>query len=332
MCWSFNFGFPGSKTIKDPSSIQSKRQGKPIEGALHGKNIPLGTGVSEKRGLNQTSKKRRSGTSTAPRTPRREREGHRQQYYHHQDHDSAFGSCDEYQPALNAAWPEMYSRSVVQTKSASSSQETLLNPRPHRSQCTRQRHPERTSQTTLRGRGAKRVPLRPSKSKNLRPEPSRGWSLFAPSPPMPKRQRSHRDYQGLEASPRIHLSSRARHSTTTPSQTSPESSRSQAHNPSLHRQEQQFPASRPARSHIPNTATRRAPDRRFAVLAATNQALENVRREAFAQPSPPPRRERLRRYEGVSVPTNRIPFNWDCVSSSRNSAIQQHHGEPSRRR
>jgi hypothetical protein len=74
------------------------------------------------------------------------------------------------------------------------------------------------------------------------------------------------------------------------------------------------------------------PDRRFAVLAATNQALEEVRQEAFAQPSPPPRRERLRRYEGVTIPTSQIPFNWDCVSSSQTSAGQGHRsGESSGR-
>ncbi|KAF2844976.1 hypothetical protein T440DRAFT_502745 [Plenodomus tracheiphilus IPT5] len=247
----------------------------------------------------------------------------------HHHRDGTPRSRDEHRPALKVDVPEMHHR-AARPGSTNSSQEALLNPRPYRSQHTRQRYPKRSSQTTLRGRGAKRDPPRHSRSKkSLRPEPSRGWSLFAPSPPKtPKREHNHRDYQTLESSPRSHHSPREHRSTTTTSQTSPESSRSQNHHHRSRQHERQIPTSRQARSRTPNTAVRRVPDRRFAVLAATNQALENVRREAFAQPSPPPRRERLRRYEGVTVPTSQIPFNWDCVSNSQTSAGQAH-GESS---
>jgi len=45
----------------------------------------------------------------------------------------------------------------VDPEGSNSSEEMLLNPRPHRSQHGhRQHHPKHNSQTTLRGRGAKR--------------------------------------------------------------------------------------------------------------------------------------------------------------------------------
>lgn len=276
MCWSFRFGFSASRTHKDPPSIPRKRRERQIEDYL-------------------------------PRS------------HHHQQHqEGARRICGEHGSAWNVSWPKIDSRSVVQPKSDSSSQDTLLNPRPHRSQCTRQRHPERSSQTTLRGRGAKRVPRRPSNPKQLRPESSRVWSRLPPSPAMSKCQRNRHDCQSMETSARSHRSSPGGQVTTTPL-TSRESARSQPYHPGSHpqqQQQQQLSTSRLTRLPTPNTTARRAPDRRFAVLAATNQALENVRLEAFAQPSPPPRRERLRRYEGVSLPTSRIPFHWDCISTS----------------
>lgn len=139
-----------------------------------------------------------------------------------------------------------------------------------------------------------------------------GWSFFAPSPPRNVKRRN--DYQVLDSSPRSHRSSHHHH------QDVPGSSRPQQR----HHRSRQHPHSS-ARS---NTSVRRDPDRRFAVLAATNTALEDLRREAFAQPSPPPRRERLRRYQGVTIPASSIPFEWDCISSSQTSAG---HGESSTR-
>ncbi|KAH7402845.1 hypothetical protein BKA66DRAFT_390634, partial [Pyrenochaeta sp. MPI-SDFR-AT-0127] len=303
------------KKRKTSSSSEKKRREAPANEVLHGHGKPVVEDVSEKRRSKDSARKRRSGETVTPRSPRREREEHRSrsQYYY----DGAHQSRDQYRPALNVQVPQMYHRSV-NPGSTNSSQEALLNPRPHRSQHTRQRHAKHTSQTTLRGRGAKRDPPRHSKSKkNLRPEPSRGWSLFAPSPPKtPKRD--HRNYQTLDSSPRSHRSSRQHRSPQTV--VTSESSRSQSRHQRSRQHERSAPSTRQARSRTPNTAARRVPDRRFAVLAATNQALEDVRREAFAQPSPPPRRERLRRYEGVTIPTSTIPFNWDCVSSSQASA------------
>jgi hypothetical protein len=122
----------------------------------------------------------------------------------------------------------------------------------------------------------------------------------------------------LDSSPRTHRSPRS-HYSTSQYQEIPDTSQPQSRHHRSRQQQRQPTSSRQARSRTPNTAARRTPDRRFAVRAATNQVLEDLRREAFAQPSPPPRRERLRRYQGVVIPTSQIPFNWDCVSSSQAS-------------
>ncbi|KAH6620019.1 hypothetical protein C7974DRAFT_224641 [Boeremia exigua] len=315
MCWCFNFGFSSKPKYKSPSSNEKRRRDAPADGALHGKGRPVVAEVQEKRRSKDSSRKRRSADAEAPRSSRRSRievEAQLQQHY-----PETHQGYEQQRPALNVQVPAMWQRSVYpgaayHTESTNSSQETLLNPRPHRSTHQRQRHPKHTSQATLRGRGAKRDPPKKSKSKkSLRPEPSRGWSFFAPSPP------KTRSYQTLNAPSRSHRSSRqnrtAQHDTVTTS--SP--SQSRHHRSRQH--DQQAPTTRSARSRTPNTAARRVPDRRFAVLAATNQALETVRRDAFSQPSPPPRRERLRRYEGVTIPTSQMPFNWDCVSSSQAS-------------
>ncbi|KAF2027003.1 hypothetical protein EK21DRAFT_91891 [Setomelanomma holmii] len=326
MCWCFNFGFSSKKKPSKPSSGEKRRKDGPNE-PLRGKGKAMDAEVSEKRRLSETHRKRRSvdSTATTPRSPRREREEHRSKSQHY--YEDTYQRRESYRPALNVQVPEMWHRNV-DSGSVNSSQEALLNPRPHRSQHQRQRHPKRTSQTTLRGRGAKRDPPRHSKSKkNLHSEPSRGWSLFAPSPPKTPR-REHRTYQTLDTSPRSHRSSR-QHRSPQPASESP---RSSTRHRSSRQHDREAPSSRQARSRTPNTAARRVPDRRFAVLAATNQALESVRREAFAQPSPPPRRERLRRYEGVTIPASQIPFSWDCVSSSQTSAGHgTTAGEPSSR-
>jgi hypothetical protein len=327
MCWCFNFGFSSKKKPKQSSSSgEKRRKDTPPDEPLHGRGKAVVAEVSEKRKSGETHRKRRSGESTSPRSSRREKEEHRPKSQPY--HDEAYQRRESYRPLLNVDVPEMWHRSV-EPETTNSSQEALLNPRPHRSTHQRRRHPKRTSQTTLRGRGAKRDPPRHSKSKkNLRPEPSRGWSFFAPSPPKtPKREQ--RSYQTLDSSPRSHRSSRQHRS---PQSTSESSPRSQDQRRSSRQHDREVTSSRQARSRTPNTAARRVPDRRFAVLAATNQALENVRREAFAQPSPPPRRDRLRRYEGVTIPSNQIPFSWDCVSSSQTSAGHgTTSGEPSSR-
>jgi hypothetical protein len=320
MCWCFNFGFSNKpKTKSSSSSNEKRRRDAPADGALHGKGRPVVAEVQEKRRSKDSSKRRQSTDAEVLRSPRRTRHSveSRSQYHYADPHQG----YDQYRPALNVQVPTMWQRSVYpgsayQTRSTHSSQETLLNPRPHRSTHQRQRHPKHTSQGTLRGRGAKRDPPKNSKSKkSLRAEP---WSFFAPSPP---KTPSRRIYQTLDASPRSHRSSRQHRSSQQHDATSTSSpSRSRHHRSRQH--EQQAPTVRSARSRTPNTAARRVPDRRFAVLAATNQALETVRRDAFAQPSPPPRRERLRRYGDLSIPTSQVPFNWDCVSSSQASGGQ----------
>ncbi|KAI4912226.1 uncharacterized protein J4E92_010077 [Alternaria infectoria] len=285
----------GNKKRKDSSSSdEKKRRDRPADSALHGEGRPVAAEYSEKRSSKDSSRRRRSGDSTprSPRSPRheREREEHRPRSQH--QYEDAYRTRERRRSTLDVEVPQVYRR-AAEPSSVNSSQEALLNPRPHRSQHRRRQHPKQTSQSTLRGRGAKRDPVRHSKSKkNVRPEPSRGWSLFAPSPPKtPKRE--HRSYQTLDSSPRSNRSSR-QHRSSTASQTSPESSRSQNRHHRSRQHEQSASSPRQARSRTPNTTARRVPDRRFAVLAATNQALEEVRQEAFAQPSPPPRRERLR--------------------------------------
>lgn len=326
MCWCFPFGTSNKKKRNSTSSSEKKRRERPAADPLHGNGVPIVAEVQEKRRSRETPRKKRSKETVTTRSPRREREEpHSRQDYQYRD---TYSSRDQYRPALNMQVPNMWYRSV-DAESTNSSQEMLLNPRPHRSQHHRQRHPKRTSQTTLRGRGAKRDPPRHSKSKkNIRNESSRqGWSFFSPSPPKTPSRRD-RNYQTLDSSPRSHRSSQ-QHRSTYQYQEIPESSQPQPRHYRSRQHQRQPPISRQARSRTPNTAARRTPDRRFAVLAATNQALEDLRREAFAQPSPPPRRERVQRYQGVTIPTSSIPFNWDCVSSSQTSAG---HAEPSTQR
>ncbi|KAF2254661.1 hypothetical protein BU26DRAFT_143162 [Trematosphaeria pertusa] len=323
MCWCFPFGLSHNTKRKSSSSGQKKRRERPAADALHGDGKPVVAAVQEKHRSKEAPKKRRSRETVTPRSPRREREEHRsrqQDQYQYQYHD-AYRSREQYRPALNVQVPNMWHRSV-DPESVNSSEEMLLNPRPHRSPHHRQHHPKRTSQTTLRGRGAKRDRTPPKHSKpkkNLRYESSGGWSFFAPSPPKTPKTQSRR-YQTLDSSPRSHRSSRQHRSTHQYQEIPEATSRSQRHHRS--RQTERQPTStRQARSRTPNTAARRDPDRRFAVLAATNQALEQLRQEAFAQPSPPPRREpRLRRYQGVTVAASSIPWDWDGISSSQTSA------------
>ncbi|KZM19775.1 uncharacterized protein EKO05_0004160 [Ascochyta rabiei] len=324
MCWCFNFGFSSKSKSKSSSSNEKRKRDAPADGVSHGNGRPIVGELQEKRRSRDSTKKRRSTNADVPRLPRRARdEVEPQSQYQHSD-------PYQHRPTLNVQVPSMRQRSVhpggtQYATSTHSSQETLLNPRPHRSTHQRQRHPKHTSQSTLRGRGAKRDPPRNTKSKkNPRPEPSRGWAFFAPSPP---KTPSRRNYQTLDASPRSHRSSR-QHRSPQQHETTSNSSPSQPRHRRSRQQEQQAPTTRNTRSRTPNSAARRVPDRRFAVLAATNQALETVRRDAFAQPSPPPRRERLRRYEGVTIPTSQMPFNWDCVSSSQASGS---HAESSSR-
>lgn len=338
MCWCFPFGLSSNKKRKSTSPAEKKRRERPGAESLHGSGVAVAAEVQEKRRSKEPPRTRRSGETVTLRSPRREREEHRprqqqqqQQYQYQYQYQDVYRASDQYRaPAtLSVQVPNMWHRSV-DPNSTNSSQETLLNPRPHRSPHQRQAHPKRTSQTTLRGRGAKRDPPRHSKSKkSSRHEGSRGWSLFAPSPPKTPSRREHHN-QTLASSPRSHRSTRYQQPTRQDQET-PEPSPSQNRHHRSRQHQRQSPSTRTTRSRTPNMAARRVPDRRFAVLAATNQALEDLRREAFAQPSPPPRRERLQRYQGVAIPTSSIPFNWDCVSSSHTSAGRGESSTRSRR-
>ncbi|KAF1934028.1 uncharacterized protein M421DRAFT_110897 [Didymella exigua CBS 183.55] len=312
MCWCFNFGF-SSKPKNKSSSNEKRKRDAPADGALHGKSRPVVAEVQEKRSPKESSRRRRSTDAEVPRLSRRTRnEVDARSQYQHAD---PYQGYEQHRPALNVQIPAVWHRSVY-PGSTHSSQETLLNPRPLRSTRQRQRHPKYTSQGTLRGRGAKRDPPKNSKSRTtLRAEPSRGWSFFAPSPP---KTPSRRTYQTLNASPRSQRSSR-QHRSVQQYDTVRNFSPSRSRHHRSRQYEQQAPTVRSARSRTPNTAARRVPDRRFAVLAATNQALETVRRDAFAQSSPPPRREGLRRYGDLSNPTPQVLFDWDCISSSQAS-------------
>ncbi|KAF2815081.1 uncharacterized protein BDZ99DRAFT_190247 [Mytilinidion resinicola] len=193
---------------------------------------------------------------------------------------------DARRPTVQLQVPDRWSRPVELVDSASSSTEMLLNPRPDRSRQHRQRH-SRSSTNTLRGRGAKRDPPSSSKSKkSAKPETKKSQWTRIPSPPKSTPRRDA-PAQSQQRSPRQHHSSRS------------------------------------SRSRTPNTTARRVPDRRFAVLAATNEALEDIRREAFTYPSPPPRTHRVQRYQGVAIETTAIPFHWDCISNSYQPTVSE---------
>lgn len=179
----------------------------------------------------------------------------------------------------------MWHRPIASVGS-NSSEEMLLNHRSARTtHDTRHYHVRYSSQSTLRGRGAKRHRATDPHCENP--------AFSSTSRRAPKRTELQTVGEGTSHGYQATLQHQRRGS---------DNERSRHH---FHRHS----------SARPNTSARRDPDRRFAVLAATNTALEHLRREAFAQPSPPPRRERLRRYQGVTIPASRIPFEWDCISS-----------------
>lgn len=321
MCFSFSFASSNSKKRKSapPSPRDKKRRDGPPP-SLRGDGRKVVAEVDEKRASAE-----RPRTRTSRDSPYREKEDsvYRQQSHRSSGHTPR-NHRSQHRAPLNVQVPGMtrillwqslrtpadlkidvWHRPVV-PETVNTSDEMLLNPRPHRSQHHRQRH---TSQKTLRGHG-KRV----KSKKSVQEKP--GWkNPFSLSPERPSRRRDQ--YQSIESPPHTHRSHRQQHSP----QASPESSRSHQRQ---HRSRQQHASS--GRQPASNTSARREPDRRFAVLAATNTALEDLRREAFL-PSPPPRRERLRRYQGVTIPAASIPYTWDCVSSQTSNG----NGEPSSR-
>ncbi|EAT92449.2 hypothetical protein SNOG_00954 [Parastagonospora nodorum SN15] len=139
MCWCFSFGLSSKKKRQSSSSSGEKKRRDVPDEPLHGKGKTVVAEVSEKRRSSETHRKRRTGESTSPRSSRREKEEHRprtQQY-----RDDTYPSRDSYRPSLNVQVPDMWHRSV-EPGSTNSSQEALLNPRPHRSTHQRQRHPK----------------------------------------------------------------------------------------------------------------------------------------------------------------------------------------------
>jgi hypothetical protein len=328
MCFCFPFGLSNKEKRKSSSSGEKKRWDKPHSESLRGDGRRVVTEMEEKRASMERPRSKRSRESS-----RREIDDSRQQ--HPRDSEDMYRSRPQYRTRMQLEFPGMFwttsfcdllPHSIltlsdmwhrpVEPAISNSSEEMLLNPRPHRSQQHRQKHP---SQKTLRGHG-KRVHSKRSARENS----GGGWSsLFSSPPPKTPKRRDNHQYQNLDSFPRSH---RSHHQHRSPnSQDSPESSHSQRHHRS-----RQHQSSSSTRQTTPNTSARRVPDRRFAVLAATNSALEDLRREAFSAASPPPRRDRLRRYQGVTIPAASIPYSWDCVSSSQTSNGTGH-GESSTR-
>ncbi|KAF2271238.1 uncharacterized protein EI97DRAFT_303433 [Westerdykella ornata] len=323
MCWCFPFGLSNKQKPKSTSSTEKKPR-RPPSNPLRGDGVPVAAEYHEKRRSRETTRSKRSKESVTPTPSRREYVERRARREPQQR--NTHRARVQNRPALNVQVPNMWHR-TVHPGSSHSSQETLLNPRPHRSPHERQRHPKHTSQGTLRGRGAKRDPPRHSNSKrDMRQDTSaQAWSLFA-SPPPKAGSRGARHYQTVDSAPPRHRASRAYPPPTNHTDAPQPSQSHNRHHRTSGQHERQPSSRRSARSRTPNMAAHRTPDRRFAVLAATNQALEDLRREAFAHPSPPPRRERVQQYHGFAIPTSTIPFNWDCVSSSQTSGG---YGEPS---
>jgi hypothetical protein len=168
MCWGFSFSFSGKKKRK-VSSDEKKRRDTPGEDALHGKGRPVATNIQEKRRSREARGKRTSRETEASPELRQERNERRRSQYNHQ-HGHA--THDPYRPALNVQVPDMWHRSV-DPESRNSSQEQLLNPRPHRSTHQRQRvvaelsaillvteSPRRTCDPSRREAGPSSRPLR----------------------------------------------------------------------------------------------------------------------------------------------------------------------------
>ncbi|PVI06575.1 hypothetical protein DM02DRAFT_426442 [Periconia macrospinosa] len=313
MCFCFPFTSSKPKNKRSSPPRNKKKRDRPPSSSLHGDGRRVVVDGGEKR-----SSVDRSKTRAPLASPYRDWEDYmyRQQTQQTQPYSQVHRSSADpsrngvqHRRSLHVDVPDVWHRPVV-PESTNISDEMLLNPRPHRSHHTRQKH---ASQKTLRGHG-KRV-----KSNKTTAEKS-GWrNPFAPSPDRTPRRRDHRHYQSIDSPP--HTQHSHRHSSDRSHRDNPESSRS-------HQRQHRSRPRRDSSGRQPrsNTSARRDPDRRFAVLAATNTALEDLRREAFL-PSPPPRRERLRRYGGVTIPAASIPYTWDCVSSQTSNG----YGEPSSR-
>ncbi|KAF2762862.1 hypothetical protein EJ05DRAFT_17802 [Pseudovirgaria hyperparasitica] len=313
MCW-----FPLFKSSKRRKKAPSKRES-----------------VSEKSAYDDQDDRRR---------------GRRQSHQAQSAHYNTFGAADplrSHKPHLRVDVPDRVNRHV-RVHLPSSSTEMLLNPRPERSRQHRQRHHRST--TTLRGRGAKRDP--PVKTKRKPP----GQTKKMPSSKSAQKQEWQRIPSPSSASTSTSSRKHRRHHTTTQPQqrqqqqpqpqdythyTQPYYETAQyRHYYDQYRQyyqqqqhyytqyqQTQTPAytrshSRTRSNSRPNTSARRAqptPDTRFAVRAATNTALERIRRDAFTRSPPQAQQPALRRTR-ATVDTAQTPFHWDCVADASSSA------------
>ncbi|KAF1966934.1 hypothetical protein BU23DRAFT_559780 [Bimuria novae-zelandiae CBS 107.79] len=291
MCFGAFFGSSSQKHRNtQPDPRRKKRKERPD--ALHYEKASSEVKTPERR-----SSERPSSNSKRTREPVERASRNSHSLY-------AYNRGASRRPTLAVTVPSMWYR-PTETHS-NSSEEMLLNPRPRRSpHDKRQHHSKHTSQSTLRGRGAKRQRTTDTRADE---------QTHSSTPRRAPRTSQTQTYE--ESTSRRHASTRHQRSHGAADEHATSRAR-----PGPRLYAQQYP------SAPPNTGARRVPDRRFAVLAATNTALEQFRREAFAQPSPPPRRERLRRYQGMAIPASSIPFEWDCVSSHNSVG----HGERSTR-
>ncbi|KAF2440754.1 hypothetical protein P171DRAFT_489448 [Karstenula rhodostoma CBS 690.94] len=299
MCLGALFAASGKKRKSSESTSNEKRRTEPRD-PHHYERPPVVAEVGERRWAERPDIK--PSKETHKRSDR-----HTRPSYSYTQNSGA-----SRRPTLAVNVPPMWHRRAGST-SSNSSEEMLLNPRPdrHTPNDRRHRHAKHTSQSTLRGRGAKR-----QRTTDAR------YDDHTSSHSSPKTTRKKTQPRAVENSPRSNRSTRQHQYQTLPSEPQPSPSRSRRHH-----------SQNPQHSARANTAARRDPsdDRRFAVLAATNTALEHLRREAFAQPSPPPP-PRLRRYQGVQIPASSLPFAWDCISSQTQSSGRNDEGSSRQRR
>ena len=156
MCWCLPFCLPNHKKRKTATPGEKRTPERPAPDLLQGNGIPVIAQAQEKRESKDASRARRSRETATTRSPRSEREGSRLQQ--RQQLLNAHRGSVRYGADLKLQVPNIWHRPIALGKE-NSSQEMLLSPTPHTTAHHRQRHLKRSSQTTLRGRGAKRDPL-----------------------------------------------------------------------------------------------------------------------------------------------------------------------------
>jgi hypothetical protein len=316
MCFGALFSGAGKKRKSSASSSNEKRRSTP-RSARHEGSVPVVADAPDREWTERTAVKR-------------SQEAHGGLHRHTRPPNSyTQNSGASRRPTLAVNVPRMLKCASVPREqpltdiamwhrragstSSNSDEEMLLNPRPDRPAAndTRHRHAKHTSHSTLRGRGAKRQRTAETRSED-----------YTSAHSSPKTTRKKTSSRTADHSTRSNRSTRQYHTLSSEAQPSP--SRSRRH-PSQNAHQHH--------SARANTAARRDPtdDRRFAVLAATNTALEHLRREAFAQPSPPPP-PRLRRYQGVQIPASSVPFAWDCISAQTQRSARSDEGSSRHRR